>query len=226
MANDKTTGKGWLMALVVGGGLSAILWLTGPRWAFWVVLVIAILWFIGCFAPPDVDYDALLEEKRKQLRERAKRKLGLEDEEISIADPIELAGFNIGERVLHDSVIDKAENVQDSKTKRWRGPEAILTGYYFTENHLAFYQWRVSLVSDSQREFTDEVFYQDIVSLKTDEQESVRITSPEDKEGTHVRETVFVVTNRGGEHLFGFGPADQLESAQRAMRALLREKKR
>lgn len=226
MSNDKKTGHGWLMALTVGGGLAAILWLTGPRWAFWVVLVIAILWFIGCFAPPDVDYDALLDEKRKQLRERAKRKLGLEDEDIAIADPIELAGYNIGARVLHDSVIDKASNERDGKTNRWRGPEAILTGYYFTEHHLAFYQWRVSLVSENQREFTDEVFYQDIVSLKTDEKETVRITSPEDKEGTDVRETVFVVTNRGGEQLFGFGPAEQLENAQRAMRALLREKKR
>ena len=194
-----------------------------------VFLILSAVLKIGSFGgrATDKEIDALLQKKLRQLRGQAKRKLGFEDEEISLADPIEMVSYNLG-RDLHDATLDSIANKYDPKKNLWRAPEAVLTGFYFTEDHLAFYQWRVSLVSDTQREDTNEVYYQDIVSLKTAEQETVPTDPKTGQPDTskRIRINVFVVTNRGAEHLYGFGPVEQLENAQHAMRALLREKKR
>lgn len=226
--NGKKSDTGAGIGCLVLIGVLVLLWFVAPKWVFWVSLVVGIIVLGILFGSDDkTDYDALLAEKLKVLRERALKKLGLEEEEISETTPIELAGYNVGSRVLHDPKLDSTDNEENPKTHQWQGPEAFLSGFYFTADRMAVYQWRVSLVSDNSREMTEEVYYDDIVSVKMDSEEIPILNSKTGEDtGRRARYDSFSLTTKGADRIVGFGPSDQLQSAVSAMRALLREKKR
>ena len=193
-----------------------------------VIIIIAVIVLIAIFGSgKGTDYDALLAEKKAALHDRAKHKLGFEEEEVSSAPCIEIAGFNVGKRFLHDEVLDKTPNEKCSGTGLWRGPEACLTGFYFSDDHISVYQWHVSLVSDTFREATSEVYYTDIVSVKmlTEEGPKIDPKTGEEDQSVRVRWDEFSITDKGADRITGFGPADQLEAAVTAMRTLLKQKK-
>ena len=191
-----------------------------------LLVVIAVVLF-AVFGSKGPDFDALLAEKKAALHERAKRKLGFEEEEVAAAPCIELAGYNVGKRILHDKTIDNTSNQKDGKTGLWRGPEACLTGFYFSEDHISVYQWRASLVSDTFRESTSEVYYTDIVSVKMLSEEGPEIDpkTGNENQSVRVRWDEFTITDKGADSITGFGPQEQLEAAVTAMRTLLKQKK-
>lgn len=228
MGKEERTGAGAGIGCLLFIGILVLLWFLAPKWAFWTSLVVGVIVFGAIFGQESkTDYDKLLAEKTKQLRGRALKKLGLEEEEIAAATPIELAGYNVGTRVLHDSKLNSTDNEEDSKTHEWRGPEAFLSGFYFSEDRMSVYQWRVSLVSDTYREMTEEVYYDDIVSVKMDTEEIPIQDAKTGKDtGRRARFDTFAITTKGAESIVGFGPSSQLQAAVSAMRVLLREKKR
>ena len=207
-----------------------------------VILLVCKLWLWGLLAiviavivgfvlysgrPTDAEIDAQRDSFMDALKDQAVRKLGIDEEEAKIAPPLFLRGYSFGRSVLGDlanrSVCDKK-----GKDGRWRSPECTLSAFFFTEHEIHYYKRTVSLVSNAFKEYTEEFFYKDIVSIKTDEIERPWIDpktgneSPTEK----TRWTAFMLRNTGGETTeCSCNSTEEADNAVNAMRNLVRQKK-
>lgn len=216
--------KGWL-ALIV---LTLILFSVKPLLAICgVLLSAAVIWFMYGGKPSDAEIDSQLDSLMNGLKEQALNKLGLDEDEVKIASPLFLKSYSFGNSVLKDRANQKLSDIQ-GKDGYWRSPECVLTAWFFTEDQIYHYVRYVSLVSDSKKETTDEVFYKDVVSVKTDTSERPLIDPKTGKESKTKKytETRFVLRNTGGDIIAdACDTSESAEEAVRAMRNLLKQKK-
>ncbi len=216
--------KGWLFLIGVIGVLFAV----KPAFAvIGVLMFAAVLWFIYGGKPSDSEIDAQLNSFMDKLGEQALRKLGIDEEETKIASPLFLKGYAIGESRLGDRANMKLYDIR-GKDGRWRSPECLLTAWYFTEGQIHLYQRTVSLVSDSYKEYTDEFFYKDVVSIKTDQLEKPWIDPKTGLESTKYKanDIAFMLRNTGGETTSCVcNSTEEADNAVNAMRSLIRQKK-
>ena len=191
---------------------------------FLIIAVILALPFFG--KPSDEEIDSQAKEFMSQLRTKALNKLGLEEEEVSIATPIEVWGYSFGKSQLGDKVNQSLLDVE-GKDGYWRSPEVVLSAFYFSENTVHYYRWVASLVSDSFHENTDEIYYKDIVSVKmASEQSPVYDKAGQEIPGKVAHFDSFAIRNMGGESIScTVRDSNEAERAVNGMRALLKQKK-
>lgn len=213
-----------LIFLLVGILTSAVgLFLVGLPLA-----IIAVLWLFVAFGgrPVDAEMDAAASSLMGDFRQRAFNKLGVEEEEIALADPIEFWGWDFDAR-LDDEKNLSAQYVR-GKDNVWRSSEVFIGGFYFSEDVVHYYYKIVSLVSDATIEGTEEYFYKDIVSVKT---ESKNVAKRDPRTGVEdpkvrMRYETFVLRNSGGEStVCSVRDPKTAEAAVAAFRSLLKQKK-
>ena len=216
--------KGWLVLI----GVTGILFAVKPALAILgILLLAAVVWLIYGGKPSDAEIDAQLNSFMDGLKEQALRKLGVDEEETKIATPLFLKGYEFGESRLGDAANMKLRDIY-GKDGRWRSPECSLSAWFFTENEIHYYKKTVSLVSPSYKEYTEEFFYKDVVSVKTAEHEKPWIdpkTGLESKK-FKTRWTAFMLRNMGGEtpECVCYS-TEEADNAAQAMRSLIRQKK-
>ena len=139
---------------------------------------------------------------------------------------MEIWGYSFGRSKLGDKTNQSLLDVE-GKDGIWRSPEVVISAFYFSENTVHFYSWIASLVSNSFRESTDEIYYKDIVSVKMDSEQSPVY----DKNGREIPGKVahfdsFALRNMGGESIScTVRDSSDAEQAVNGMRALLKQKK-
>lgn len=216
--------KGWMAFIVIIGILFAVKPVFG---ILGLIVFCAVIWGIYGGKPSDAEIDAQLDALMNGLEQQALRKLGLDEEEVKIAPPLFLKSYSFGGSVLKDKANQKLCDKQ-GKDGYWRSPECVLTAWFFTEEQIYHYVKYASLVSDSKRETTDEVFYKDVVSVKTDTSERPLIDPKTGKESLTEKytETQFILRNTGGEVIAdACDTSESADEAVRAMRSLLKQKK-
>lgn len=121
--------------------------------------------------PTDAEIDAQALALYSRLRAEALPKLGLKENDVNVVKPVELWGYSFDKPNL---VKDVSLPLSDLRGKDgvWRSPEVVLLALYFSRDTIHSYCRGESLVSNSSCESTDELFYQDIVSVKIESAES------------------------------------------------------
>ena len=212
--------KGWLFLIALIAGAFVFNPLAGVG-ALALIVVILVCLYGG--KPSDAEIDAQFNTMFDGLKEQALKKLGLDEEEVKIAPPLFLKSYSFGKSVLGDRT-NNAMCDKKGKDGYWRSPEVVLTAWFFTEDQIYHYVKVASLVSDAKKETTDEFFYKDVVSVKTDTLER-RVTAPDGKEERQ-NITAFILRNMGGEVTEdACDNSDYADEAVRAMRNLLKQKK-
>ena len=192
-----------------------------------ILLIAAIVMALPFFGKPtDQEIDEQAASFYSQVRGKALKKLGLEEEEVNIAQPVEFWGYSFGKSKLGDKMNQSLLDVE-GKDGFWRSPEVVVSAFYFSENTVHFYSWVASLVSDSFRETTDEIYYKDIVSVKMDsEQSPVYDKNGQEVPGKIAHYNSFALRNMGGESIScTVRDSADAEQAVNGMRALLKQKK-
>lgn len=213
--------------VIIGVIVAIILFNISALWGVLAALAVAALvYFLYFGKPSDVEIDAQASAMLSDIKKRAFPKLGIEEEEVALANPIEFWGYEFGD-ALKDDANREAWNIQ-GKDGIWRSCEVFVGGFYFSEDVVHYY-WRIaSLVSDAVKEGTEEYFYKDIVSVKT-ESEDKEFKDPKKHRvvaGKRVRYETFILRNSGGEStVCSVNNSAEAEAAVNAFRALLKQKK-
>lgn len=215
--------KFYLIAIVV----LVILFMCKPVIATILLVVGGLLAFaLHGKKPTDSEIDAQAASFLEGVKSRAFMKLGVDEEEVSIAEPIEFWGYAF-DGVLADDANRQALNIC-GKDGKWRSSEVFIGGFYFSENVVHYYYKIASLVSDATKEGTEEYFYKDIVSVKTESGDKPfkdPKTGVEDDK-RRVRYEGFVLRNTGGESTSCWvNDVTTAEAAVTAFRSLLKQKK-
>lgn len=195
-----------------------------------IILGIIIGVFLGILkfmTPSDAEIDAQLGSLATDIKERALKKLGIDEEEVSIAPPLFLKGYAFWKSRLGDVANMKLYDVR-GKDGVWRSPECVLTAWFFSEDQIHYYARTVSLVSDSYKESTEEFFYKDVVSVKTDTLEKPWIDPKTGRESKDykTRWLAFMLRNSGGETTeCACDSSDEADRCVSAMRNLIKQKK-
>ena len=215
--------KGWLFLIATIGVLFAV---KPPLAIIGVLLFAAVLWFVYGGKPSESELDAQAASFLEGIKNRAFMKLGVDEEEVSIAQPVEFWGYSFN-GVLTDDANRKAFYIC-GKDAKWRSSEVFTGGFYFSENVVHYYYKISSLVSDATKEGTEEYFYKDIVSVKTESSDKPykdpKTGIEDDKK--RVRYEGFVLRNSGGESTSCWvNDVATAEAAVSAFRSLLKQKK-
>lgn len=162
----------------------------------------------------DESIDRELIGQMANMRGHAQQHLLLDDDQISMIEPLILTGYVRGARGLL---------TKKGKDGQWRTSRVEGIVIFFDEDQLHAYSKRFSLVNENENvlQTTDEYFYQDVVSIATSTSEW---TTPDGNVETYER---FILTTSGGTRtecaMFDAGGAAQ---ALQGARSLIREKKR
>lgn len=208
-------------------GITVVLWLINIGLGILSALITAgAIYLLYCGKPSDADIDAMAAGMLEDIKNRAFPKLGIDEEEVAMANPIEFWGYEFN-NVLGDEANRKASYVC-GKDGYWRSSEVVVCGFYFSENIVHYYYRVASLVSDAVKEGTEEYFYKDIVSVKTESVDreyrdpKTNIVDPKRR----VRFESFVLRNMGGESTWcNVSKSSDAEQAVAAFRSLLKQKK-
>ena len=171
--------------------------------------------------PTDHSIDMQAQALGIGLDEIAFGKLGIDSDEVSSAEPLRFWGY----RFEYPSVLGDADDNNApwvlGEDGNYRSSEVAHTIFFFGENSVYCFERTASLVGTSLRDSTEEYFYKDIVSVKTD-----TTNVPNRGKGVTVRTDEFILTNTGGERrVCAVENSATASAAVSAFRALLKQKK-
>lgn len=106
--------------------------------------------------PTDEEIDAAVTSQLKDMKTRALRKLGVDEDEVSEIAPITFDGY-----VYNKALIKKG------KDGKYRSSKYQAVMFFFSSNEVHCFTYDFSIVESSQKESTDVYFYKDIVSVST-----------------------------------------------------------
>ena len=190
-----------------------------------VVMVVGIVFAVQASSnkhkPTDRAIDMQAQAMGRGLDEIAFGKLGIDPDEVSSAEPLRFWGYRFEyPSVLGDDDDNNACWVL-GEDGNYRSSEVAHTIFFFGENSVYCFERTASLVGTSLRDSTEEYFYKDIVSVKTD-----TTNVPNRGKGVTVRTDEFILTNTGGERrVCAVENSATASAAVSAFRALLKQKK-
>lgn len=135
------------------------------------VAIITILVIIFTRRPSDAYIDGVVNEEFQKLKAAALKKLGLDEEEISVAAPVQTVAHyipNSNQVPIWDAALKQAKYYIKGKDFLHRTPIVEMHFFGFTENEIHYYGRYISLVSDTVREKTCVMHYKDVVSIGSD----------------------------------------------------------
>lgn len=246
-ANNCTSG----CMLVVGVPLGCICCGVGsPEFGIGIIIVCVIA---GLFCllkekphyKSDKEIDAQASGMGNGLEDKALDKLGIDPEEVSMVKPLKFWGYRFVDPCVLGDAADANACWICGKDGKFRSSEVSHTIFYFGEHSVYCYVRTTSLVNGGvSNDRTEEYFYRDIVSVKTDTIETRRtkanmLGKSKSKmskielellalESGSVKNTInaFVLVNTGGERLVcEVENQAEADTAVRAFRTLLKQKK-
>lgn len=168
--------------------------------------------------PTDSEIDQICAGECADLKSRAMKKLGLDEDQVTEAAPIDFSGYtykNIRSEVRY----------QLGKDNRTRTSNYMATMFLFSAEQVYCYKYMFSIIADEKNESTEEYFYRDIVSAST-QSDSKSYTSKDGKSQATFNTEYFKLTTSGGTFvdamIFDMSTADR---SINAMKSLLRSKK-
>ena len=226
----------WLVAL--GAGIAYLFQQLSDDISTEVILFFAGLAFVGlCFialavtlrkkinhGPTDRQLDKQAEEIFNDMDSHAFKKLGVDSSEVSLAEPVKFWGYQFSNPSILGDELNEAAQWLKGADGLIRSSEITMTGFYFGENSFYCYERTFSSLSDAVKESTEEYYYKDVVSVKT---ESVDVPVVDaDGRQSRSRNEEFILANMGGEkRRCTVVDASKAEAAVIAFRALLKQKK-
>lgn len=184
-----------------------------PVGFFLCALGVGLFLLAQCLTPNDKQYDESVKENLRDLKSRALKKLGIDEDEISEVQPITFGGYDY----------QGADRRKEGKDKKWRSNVYKAVMIFFSQNEMHCYTLRFKTTEQEQVEETDVFFYQDIVSASTT---SNTETITVGKKQKTVNIEAFKLTTKGGNAIIvNLLNAADAQNSVNAMRALLREKK-
>ncbi len=185
----------------------------------------AIRYFMarGCLKKTlsDSGYDELVRRKVDSLNLRAKAisKIGLDEDEIKEIDPVCLEGYRF-------------ENAYQryGDDKLWRSSKYEVTWIFASDKQLYVYSYQFNLDEDGKRERTEEYFWKDITNFSTITETREVGVDWDSKKGEYTsRKNIdtqdFAIVVPGDKYICAARQDESVETAIRAMKAKLREKK-
>lgn len=184
-----------------------------PIGFFFCALGVGLFLLAQFLTPSDKQYDESVRENLRDLKSRALKKLGIDEDEISEVAPITFEGYDY----------QGANKRKEGKDKKWRSNVYKAVMIFFSQNEMHCYTLRFKTTEQEQIEGTDVYFYQDIVSAST---ASNTETITVGKKQKTVNIEAFQLTTKGGNSItVNLLNAADAQKSVNAMRALLREKK-
>jgi len=158
----------------------------------------------------DEEMDLMLRERLKSFEDVARRKLGIDEEQVREADPIRIDGYYFRDVFSHYPETKRGE---DGRT-RTSAYNAVM--FFFSAEQVFCYECKFSLLGDETKEKTEEYFYGDIVSIATRTDMKDEVSFEE-----------FTLTTSGGTTISAtFYNEENVERSIQAMKNLIRNKKR
>ena len=198
----------------------------------WGIICIAIA--VGIYfltrRPSDAEIDAIVQEEFQSLKAAALKKLGLDEEEIAIADPVLTVGYSFqddrGRLKITDGNIECASFIK-GKDFKWRSPIVGMHFFGFAENEIHYYYRYISLVSDTIKEGTNVINYKDVVSVRSDTEcvPAINLKTNEEDPREKVKFDIFAVNVPGDKIVCSTRDSNVADEAVNALRALIKQRK-
>ncbi len=182
----------------------------------------------GCLSKTmsDQEYDALVQQtvNNMNFKQRALKKIGLDETEVNEIPPVHFEGYQFGETNSY------AKQGQD---RRWRSSAYQVSWLFFSDTQVYLYQYTLNMDEDSKKEITEEYFYKDVTSIATasDTVEKADVLEKVNCKGdaTYTRRTIdtdlFKLATSGGSFYCAMDGGTVSEDVIQGMKAKLREKK-
>lgn len=175
----------------------------------------------GCLATmgmmkPEDYYQYCVEKRRSlNLKEKALKKLGIEEEEVKEVTPLIVWGFKPDENVRW---LYRLGNIALS-------PTVETTFMFFSESRVYLYNYSFNTISGAKKESSDEFSYRDIVNISTIEETVEKRGGKKGKEIFTTTFTMLALTVPGDKMIFGCINDEDTERMVKAVKQKLREKK-
>lgn len=163
--------------------------------------------------PTDEEIDAAVTSQLKDMKSRALRKLGVDEDEVSEIAPITFDGY----------VYNKAL-IKQGKDGKYRSSKCQAVMFFFSSNEVHCFTYDFSIVESSQKESTDVYFYKDIVSVST-QTEGTEYSVGKGKSSQFDYEYFKLTTTGGTSISCAVRNIDDAQRSINGMRSLIKNKK-
>lgn len=213
--------KAGIVLIIIGVVLTLILSGLGAALIIGLLVVaggIALLYFTFAGKPTDAEIDSDAASAIADVKKRALGKLGLDEDEVKLIDPVAVHGY-------YYKNIASGVQVKLGKDRVFRSSNYEGVVLFFSEHQLHAYKFQFSLVSPQEsREQTDEYFYKDVVSVST-QSETFKITDVKGN-SQQVNFEEFKLTTTGGTSITSsIRDEGSVSRVISGARSLIREKK-
>lgn len=173
----------------------------------------ALIYFQINGRPKDADIDAAVAAQLSNMKERALKKLGLDEDEVSEIAPISFEGYDY-----------KKALIKQGKDGKYRSSKVQAVMFFFSSNEVHCYTYDFSIVENSQKESTDVYFYKDIVSVST-QTEGTEYSVGKGKSSQFDYEYFKLTTTGGTSISCNVRNVDDAQRSINGMRSLIKNKK-
>lgn len=163
--------------------------------------------------PTDEEIDVAVASQLKDMKARALRKLGVDEDEVSEIAPITFDGY----------VYNKAL-IKQGKDGKYRSSKYQAVMFFFSSNEVHCFTYDFSIVESSQKESTDVYFYKDIVSVST-QTEGTEYSVGKGKSSQFDYEYFKLTTTGGTSISCAVRNIDDAQRSINGMRSLIKNKK-
>lgn len=163
--------------------------------------------------PTDADIDAAVAFQLNDMKTRALRKLGVDEDEVNEIAPITFDGY----------VYNKAL-VKQGKDGKYRSSKYQAVMFFFSSNEVHCFTYDFSITESGQKESTDVYFYKDIVSVST-QTEGTEYSVGKGKSSQFDYEYFKLTTTGGTSISCSVRNIDDAQRSINGMRSLIKSKK-
>ncbi len=179
-----------------------------------IIAVGALLIFLQVKGrPTDADIDAAVTSQLANMKARALKKLGVDEDEVNEIAPISFDGY----------VYNKAL-IKQGKDGKYRSSKYQAVMFFFSSNEVHCFTYDFSIVESSQKESTDVYFYKDIVSVST-QTEGTEYSVGKGKSSQFDYEYFKLTTTGGTSISCAVRNIDDAQRSINGMRSLIKSKK-
>lgn len=178
-----------------------------------------LLYFQLSGRPADDEIDNLYSEMYNGLKEAALKKLGLDEEQVKVIEPVVFGG-------IYDRNIRNQSYYTTGKDGVVRTSNYQASIFFFGEEQVYYYTRIKSIIEDEIKEETEEYFYSDIVSAVTSS-DAITYTDAVTRKAKVQNFEYFKLTTSGGTAIQAVVQDDgSLDKSLNGMKQLLRDKKK
>ena len=163
--------------------------------------------------PTDEEIDSAAASQLKDMKARALRKLGVDEDEVNEIAPITFDGY------VYDTDLIKV-----GKDGKYRSNKYQAVMLFFSSHEVHCFTYEFSITESSQKESTDVYFYKDIVSVST-QTEGTEYSVGKGKSSKFDYEYFRLTTTGGTSISCSVRNVDDAQRSINGMRSLIKSKK-